>query len=121
MRFHQRGATVLGMAIILGIVGFALYAVIRCTPLYLEYMAVSRALEQTAEEHKGEPTNPQELRNSLDRRWIVEDIASIEPKEIEIKKAGNGFTMRAYYQAEAPFIGNLSLLASFDRTVNVPQ
>jgi Domain of unknown function (DUF4845) len=121
MRFRQRGATLLGMAIIVGILGFALYAVIRLTPLYLEYMAVSRALEQTADEHKGEATSPQELRNSLDRRWTIEDIASIEPKDIEIKKAGTGFTMRAYYEAQAPFLGNLFLLARFDKTVNVPQ
>ena len=62
---------------------------------------------------------PQELRNSLDRRWTVEDIKSIQPKEIEIKKAGSGFTMRAWYRAEAPFVGNVSLVVDFDKTVNV--
>jgi uncharacterized protein DUF4845 len=119
MRFHQRGATVLGMVIIVGIVGFALYAGIRLVPLYLEYMAVARALDQTAKEHQGEPTSPQELRTSLNRRWTVEDITSVEPNEIDIKKVGKGFRMRANYEAVTPFIGNLSLLASFDKTVDV--
>jgi hypothetical protein len=118
MRSRQRGATFLGMVVIIAIIGFALYAGIRLTPLYLEYMAVSRALEQTAKEESG-ATNPQTLRNALDRRWTIETIDSIQPKDIEIKKAGSGFTMRAWYRAEAPFISNVSLVADFDKTVRV--
>lgn len=118
MRSRQRGATFLGMVVIIAILGFALYAGIRLTPLYLEYMAVARALEQTAKENSG-ATSPQTLRNSLDRRWTIETIESIQPKDIEIKKAGNGFTMRAWYRAEAPFISNVSLVADFDKTVKV--
>ena len=118
MRSRQRGATFLGMVVIIAILGFALYAGIRLTPLYLEYMAVARALEQTAKENTG-ATSPQTLRNALDRRWTIETIDSIQPKDIEIRKAGSGFTMRAWYRAEAPFISNVSLVADFDKTVRV--
>jgi hypothetical protein len=118
MRSRQRGATFLGMVTIIAILGFALYAGIRLMPLYLEYMAVARALEQTAKENSG-ATSPQPLLVSLDRRWTVEDIKSIQPKEIEIKRAGRGFTMRAWYRAEVPFVANVSLVADFDKTVQV--
>jgi hypothetical protein len=119
MRSRQRGATFLGMVTIIAILGFALYGGIRLTPMYLEYMAVARALEQTAKEYSNGPTSPDQLRNSLDRRWTIETIDSVQPKDIEIKKAGSGFTMRAWYRAEAPFIGNVSLVADFDKTVQV--
>ena len=119
MRSRQRGATLLGMVTIIAILGFALYAGIRLAPLYLEYLAVVRALEQTAKENSGESTSPQELRNALDRRWTVEDIESIGVKEIEIKKTGTGYSMRAWYRAETPFVGNVSLVADFDKTVAV--
>ena len=119
MRSRQRGATLIGIVVILAILGFALYAGIRLVPVYFEYMAVARALDQTAKEHAGSPTSPVDLRNSLERRWIVEDIHSIQPKEVEIKKAGSGFTMRAWYRAEAPFVYNVSLVADFDKTVKV--
>ena len=118
MRSRQRGATFLGMVVIIAILGFALYAGIRLTPMYLEYMAVARALEQTAKEESG-ATSPQTLRNALDRRWTIETIESIQPKDIEIKKAGSGFTMRAWYRAERPFVSNISLVADFDKTVRV--
>jgi Domain of unknown function (DUF4845) len=116
---RQRGATALGMIIIMAIIGFALYGAIRLTPVYLEYMAIVRAMEQTAKENAGSPTSPQELRTALDRRWTIEDIKSIQPKEIEIKRTGAGFTMRAYYDAEAPFVANVFLVAKFDKTVDV--
>lgn len=115
---RQRGATFLGMVTIIAILGFALYGGIRLTPLYMEYMAVARAMEQTAKENSS-AGSPQELRTSLDRRWTIEDIHSIDPKEIEIKRTSNGFTMRAAYRAEAPFVGNVSLVADFDKTVDV--
>jgi len=116
---RQRGATFIGVLIIGSIVGLAVYAGIRLWPLYFEYMEVARALDQTAKEFSGENVNPQELIASLNKRWTIEDIHTISPKDVEIKREGKGFTMRAYYQAEAPFIANVSLLATFDKTVNV--
>ena len=116
---RQRGATFLGMLTIVAILGFALYGGIRLTPLYLEYMAIVRALEQTAKEHNDGSTSAQELWTSLDRRWTIEDIKSIGSKEIEIRRTAAGFTMRAHYQGKAPFVGNVSLVADFDKTVDV--
>jgi hypothetical protein len=121
MRSRQRGATFIGMAIIIAILGFALYAGIRLTPLYLEYMAIARAMKQTAQEEGDGPTSPAQLRNALDRRWTIEDIKTIQPKEIDIRKMGGGYTMRAWYRAEAPFVGNISLVVDFDTTVEVKQ
>ena len=121
MRSRQRGATLIGMVTIIAILGFALYAGIRLAPLYFEYMAVVRALEQSAKETSDGAT-PQLLRAAIARRWTVEDIHSISPADVEIKKGGAGgglFTMRAWYRAEAPFVVNVSLVADFDKTVEV--
>lgn len=115
MRSRQRGATFLGMVIIVAIIGFGLYAGIRVFPLYLEYTAVVRAMEQTAKEGFNSPTD---ARVALSRRWSIEDIKSIDPKDIEIKRDGRGYSMRAWYRAEAPFVANISLAVDFDKTVS---
>lgn len=107
------------MLIIVAILGFALYAGIRLTPIYLEYMAVVRALEQTAKEHANNAPTQQGLRTSLDRRWVVEDIKSLSFRDVEIKRGGQGFVLRAAYRAEAPFVGNLKLVADFDKSVDI--
>jgi Domain of unknown function (DUF4845) len=116
MRSGQRGATLLGMLVIVAILGFGLYAGIRLMPLYLEYMAVVRAMEQTAKE-SGEGASPVDLRNALARRWSIEDIKSVRPQDIDIKRAGSGYSMRAWYRAETPFVANVSLIVTFDKTV----
>lgn len=121
MRSRQSGATFIGMAVIIAIVGLGVYGLIRLTPIYLEYMAVVRAMEQTAKEHANGVTSPRELLTSLDRRWTIEDIQSLDAKDIEIKRTGRGYTMRAAYRAEAPFIGNVSLAVDFDKTVSLAE
>ena len=121
MKHRQRGATFLGMVTILVILGAGLYAAIRLVPVYLEYTKVARALEQVRDEHAAIDTNAQLIRNSLERRWDVEDIKSIGWKEIEIKKSNEGFDVRAAYRVERPFIANVFLLTKFEKLVTIQQ
>ena len=122
MKRRQRGATFLGIVIILLILGSALYAGIRLVPVYLEYTKVVRALEQVRDEHASmDKTNPQLIRKSLERRWDVEDIKRIGWKEIGISKTSDGFEVTASYRAEEPFVANVYLLVKFDKTVVIPQ
>lgn len=119
MRSRQRGATFLGMVTIAAILGVAIFAAIRLVPVYMEYMAVARALDQTAKENAG--GSQEAIRTSLIRRWAVEDITTINAKDVQITRANKGFTLRAWYRAEVPFVGNVSLVADFDKTVPVGE
>src|SRR5690349_4259788 len=106
-RQHQRGATFLGILIIVGILGVALYAGIRLFPLYKEYFDVVRAMTQTAKT-LGEGSAPAEIKQSLERRWQVEDIKSLDFTEVQIIRTGDTTTLRAKYRGEVPFMGNVS-------------
>ena len=121
MKQRQRGATFLGIVVILLILGSALYAGIRLLPVYLEYTKVARALEQVRDENAAVDTSSQQIRNSLERRWDVEDIHRIGWKEIDIAKTSDGFEVSASYEAEEPFVANVYLLVKFDKTVTIPQ
>ena len=121
MRNRQRGATFIGMVVIILILGAGLYAAIRLVPVYLEFTKVARALEQVRDEEASNDTNPQMIRRALEKRWDVEDIASIDWKEVEIRKVENGFEVEAAYDAERPFAGNVYLLVKFDKLVTIQQ
>ena len=121
MQQRQRGATFLGIVVILLILGSALYAGIRLVPVYLEYTKVARALEQVRDENAAIDTNSQQIRLGLERRWDVEDIKRIGWKEVEISKTGEGFDVTAAYEAEEPFVANVYLVVKFDKTVSIPQ
>lgn len=121
MKHRQRGATFLGMVTILVILGAGVYAGIRLVPVYLDFTKVARALEQVRDEHSAIDTNPQLIRNSLERRWDVEDIKGIGWKEIEIKKSSDGYDVKAVYNVEQPFVANVFLLVKFDKSVVIQQ
>lgn len=121
MKHRQRGMTFLGLVTIILIIGSAVYAGILLTPVYLDYTEVARSLEQVRDEHESINTNPELLRNSLERRWDVEDTKGIGWKEVKIKKVKEGYTMQAKYDVEKPFVANIYLLTKFDKTVLVRQ
>lgn len=118
-REQQRGATALGMLTILIILGLGLYAVIRLVPVYLEYFEVVRAMEGLSKESPAADTSPDKLRTGLNRRWNIEDIKTVDYKDIDIRRVGSRYEMTAEYRAEVPFIGNVSLVADFYKIVTV--
>jgi len=118
-RDQQRGATALGMLTILAILGLGLYAVIRLVPVYLEYFEVVRAMEKVSKEGDAATTNPDQIHRSLERSWEIEDIKTFDYKDMQIRRAGGGWEMTAEYEAKVPFIGNVSLLAEFYKTVTI--
>jgi hypothetical protein len=117
LQHKQRGATFLGMVTIVAILGCGVYAGIRLVPLYMQHFAVVRAMNQTAETLKGGDVSPASIRNSLGRRWEIEDITQLDVKDIEINKVPNGVEMYASYEARAPFIANVSLIVEFEKSV----
>ena len=119
MRHRQQGITLIGLLMILSLVGLLGYAGIRLVPVYLNYLKIVRTLEQVAVEFKGETVDPQRLRVALDRHWTIEDVAEVGVKDIEIKKEGDGIAMHVAYDHTVPYISNVSLTASFDKTVKV--
>jgi hypothetical protein len=121
MNHRQRGATFLGIVVILLILGAGVYAGIRLVPVYLEYTKVARALEQVRDEFSAVDASPLLIRRSLEKRWDVEDIASIGWKDVEITKTSEGYDVEAAYDVERPFVANVYLLARFDKLVSIQQ
>jgi len=121
MKHRQRGATFLGIVTILLILGAALYAGLLLVPVYLDYMKVDRALNQTRDENSATKTDPALLRRTLERRWDVEDITGLGWKDVEIKRTNEGYDMRANYAVERQFVANVYLLVKFDKKVTIQQ
>src|ERR1700730_10386745 len=95
VRRPQRGMTFIGLLCILALVGVIGYAGIRLVPVYLNYMKLARTMESAATEFKGESAGLDGVRKSLDRHWAIEDITTVDQKDIEVTKANAGLTMAA--------------------------
>lgn len=120
MQHRQRGMTMLGILVLVVVVGAWVYAGIRMAPKYLEYMRVASTLEQVRDEYDSNPgTTEFMLRKAVERRFDIEMVEVITSNDIEIKKDGAMFTMRAAYDDTVPLAGNVSFLLEFDKQVEV--
>ena len=119
MRRPQRGMTFIGLLCILVLVGTIGYAGVRLVPVYLNYMKLARTMESAASEFKGETGSLDGVRKSLDRHWAIEDITTVDQKDIEITKDDGGLQLHVAYDDAVPYIANVSLSVHFDKTVKV--
>jgi hypothetical protein len=119
MRYRERGVTFLGWVMILVPVALVLYACMRLVPVYLEYMKIARTLEQLSSESVGDGSDPRSLRNTIEKRFDIEDVSVINKDDVKITKEGSGYRVEAAYEAVAPFISNVDLLVTFDKVVIV--
>ncbi len=120
MQHRQRGMTMLGILLIVAVVGAWLYAGIRLTPKYLEYMRVASTLEKVRDEYESNPgTTEFMLRKAVERQFDIEMVEVITSNDIEINKDGSIFTMRAAYEDTVPLAGNVSFLVQFDKSIEV--
>ena len=120
MQHNQRGMTFLGILVLIIVVGAWVYAGIRLTPKYLEYMRVAATLEKVRDEYENNPgTTEFMLRKAVERHFDIEMVEIIASTDIEINREGGLFTMRAAYDDTVPLVGNVSFLVEFDKTVEV--
>jgi len=119
MRNHQQGMTFIGLIFVLALAGVVVYAGIRLAPLYLNYMKVARTLEAVATEVKGDNPDPGTIRALIDRHFNIEDPTGIGTKDVEITRDESGVQMHVAYDDSAPYLGNVSLSAHFEKTVKV--
>jgi Domain of unknown function (DUF4845) len=121
MRHRQRGVTFIGWIVLLLPTAVLVYAGIRLTPLYLEYMNIARTLEQVKTEFDGNAPTASAIRNSIEKHFDIEDVHSITLKDVEIKPQGRKINVTANYDAWAPMFANLSIVVTFDKTVEISQ
>jgi hypothetical protein len=120
MRRKQQGVTFLGWVFLLIPVAIVVYAGIRLAPVYLNYMRVARTVSQVAEEAKGDDTtNAGTLRVALEKRLDIESIEFPDLKDFVIKRDGQQWIIQVSYEEPIPFIYNVSLLATFNKSARI--
>lgn len=118
MRARQRGITFIGWVVLLVPVAIVAYAAIRLSPVYLNHMKVSKALQQVASEHRGEEqVNVQALRNSLEKRFDIEAVDFPRADQVAFVRDGTRWVAELRYEDTAPLFGNISLLVRFNQRV----
>jgi hypothetical protein len=118
VRRRQRGITLIGMLFLVSFIGLFVFAAVRLTPVYMEYMNIVKA-HNSLKGDAGGGGNVAAIQRALDRQFDIDDVHSVTAKDIEIARDGGELTVHATYDAYTPFIGNVGFLVHFDKVVTV--
>ena len=110
MRNRQLGVTLTGL--IVGAVILILVAItgMKTLPAYLEFFAAKKLITQIANER---PPTPAEARRAWDLRQGIQDITTVNSKDLQVTKEGNTVVISFAYRKEVPLFGNVGIYMDF--------
>ena len=114
----QDGLTLLGFLIVLTVALFFAYAAMRIVPMYHEYHALTNAMAKLEDDPSAKSMTPQKIKESITTSlWASYASNNIKREHIHVSKKSGGVNVRVAYEIREPFIANIDLIGSFDRTV----
>lgn len=119
-RHSQEGLTLLGFAIVVLVVGIFTLVGIRLFPIYSEYYNVVGAMENLKNQPEIAQKSPPQIKDLFFRKLYVNYVENVEKKNVLVSRTG-GLHIRVKYEVRRPMIGNLDVVASFDKKVMLTE
>lgn len=114
----QRGMSIIGFILILSMAIFVSFIGMKIVPVYMEYYSVVSALNGVASERGSANLSPYDLKVKVLNRLYVSYSANVKESHIKIKR-GNGVHLSAVYEVRTPIMGNLDVIAKFNKSVQL--
>ena len=109
---HQRGLSLTGLIVGLGLLAFFGVMAAKMSPSYIEYYKVKKIF---ASMDQGGDFNGEvrAIRAAYDRRNAIEDVHSVQGSDLEITKAAGETTVTATWSVKVPMVYNASACLDF--------
>ena len=118
----QRGMTLIGWVIVLGIIAFFATVVMRLLPMYQEYYGVVQIMKGMEKELEENKLTKQQTWRLFQRRFDTGYISSVKKVNVEILRGKNSTHVTKViidYEVRKPFIAQISLVGHFHREIDV--
>ena len=121
MHGKVKGITLIGFVIVLAVLGFFGYLAMRLIPAYMEYYGVVKSMEMERSEAGAASKSLDMVRRDLAFKFGTQyvDEANVPPQAITLMREGGASTLRVNYERRIPFMYNIELLATFDKSVSM--
>lgn len=114
MKKNQQGMTFLGVMFVGMVIVFGAILVMKLIPPYLEYWSVQKIISVMAKDSGLPEMTPAQVRESFDRRAVIDNVTVITGKDLDISKDRGQTVVVASYSVTVPIAGNLSALIEFE-------
>ena len=116
MKHHQRGISFIGLVFVGGVVGISFILAAQITPTLIEYQAINKAVNKATEGN-----SVVEVRQIFDRAAAIDDIQSINGKDLIVTKEGDRPVVAFAYTREIHLAGPGYLLLKYEGRSKAPM
>ena len=119
---RQRGLSFLGLIVLVGILGFAAVIGLKLVPIYMDSWKIDGVMESVIKEPDIAQQSRQEVIELMLKRLDINAVDAVNysnyKERLTVSKRKNSTSINVNYRIETLLIGNLSLVAEFDKTVS---
>ena len=119
---RQRGLSFLGLIALVGMLGFAAVIGLKLIPVYLDSWKIDTIMTAVISEPGVNDQSRQEVIESMLKRLDIDAVDGVNYSnykgQLTVTKRKNNITINVNYDVITPLIGNLSLLAVFEKSVS---
>lgn len=112
----QRGLSLSGFMLWAVLVVIVLLLGFKIAPAYFEYLSIQKQFEAIANDDSLKYAPRRQIEMAFYNRTTIEDIKSVTPKDMEIRKDGDRLVISAAYSVRVPLFGNVSACIDFAPT-----
>ncbi|MDM8548210.1 DUF4845 domain-containing protein [Candidatus Venteria ishoeyi] len=121
-RKQQQGIGFWGVSFILGVIVIVTMVALKLIPIYDEYAAILRTVEQVKDGITGTEVSKTKIRDKILNGLYPNNVRSISQdnfkEHFKIKPTGSGYDVIIQYNREAEMVSNVYLLVKFDNTIS---
>ena len=112
--YRQRGMSFIGFVLIFVLVALFGLVLMRVFPAQMDAWAVKKILASMSISEEVKSGTVKDIRDSFDRRAMVDNVNSIKGSDLEISKENNEVIVAAIWQQRVPLFANYTLLIDFN-------
>ena len=119
----QRGLSTLGWLGVIAVGGFALTALFKLGPIYLENWTIHKLMVQIQDDPAAGKMSVAEIRDKLQKKLTINGVQQISIRDIKFKREqGRGTLIDASYEVRVPFMFNIDAVVKFPHnTLLIPN
>ncbi len=116
--YRQRGMSFIGFVLIFALVALFGLVLMRVFPAQMDAWAVKKILASMSVSEEVKSGTVKDIRDSFDRRAMVDNVNSIKGSDLEISKENNEVIVAAIWQQRVPLFANYTLLIDFNMSTS---
>jgi hypothetical protein len=116
---RQRGMTPIGWILVFLLIAFFTLIALKLVPIYLDSFTVGSVISDLKKEPGIAAKTPREVLSMIEKRLDINMVKGVKADDIFIEKVGDSMTISAEYEVRENLMGNVDLVVSFNKSVEV--